>query len=86
MSIPKKTLSKSNESTAFQLHKSQYAFPQFLSKIIDYSEHKLKRYAVDIKDHQQKLVLAKLLEDYLVGKVAIAWKRGQPIWIKVSKD
>ena len=77
---------KPGECTEFQLHKSQKTvFHGTLKKIYDYSEHRLIRYIEKVKDPQQKLVLVALLSDYIAGHVALAWKRGQPIWIKVTK-
>lgn len=77
---------KFGECTEFQLHKSQQTiFHGIVKKVYDYSECKLERYIDRVKDSQQKLVLIALLHDYIAGHVAIAWKRGQPIWIKVAK-
>lgn len=73
--------------TEFQMHKSQLTiFGGIMHKVLDFTEHKLEKYIDKIKDAQQKLVLIALLSDYTNGNVAIAWKRGQPIWIKISKD
>lgn len=84
--IPKNTPVKHGECTEFQLHKSQQTiFNNILRNICDFSEHKLIRYIDTVTDQQQKLVLVALLHDYKAGHVAIAWKRGQPIWIKVTK-
>lgn len=83
---PKKTRVKPGECTEFQLHKSQQtAFIGVLYKVFDYTEYKLKKYIDTVKDAQQKLVLVALLHDYIAGQVAIAWKKGQPVWIKVQK-
>lgn len=84
--IPKNPNVKPGECTEFQLHKSQQTiFNGILNKIVDYSEHRLIRHIDKIKDAQQKIVLVALLHDYIAGHVAIAWKRGNPVWIKVSK-
>ena len=84
--IPKNTRIKPGESTEFQLHKSQQTiFSGILNRIVDFTEHRLRRYIETVKDTQQKLTLIALLQDYITGNVAVAWKRGQPIWIKVSK-
>ena len=83
---PKNISIKPGESTEFQLHKSQQTvFNGILRKVYDYSEHRLRRYIVKVTDAQQKLVLIALLSDYIAGHVALAWKRGHPIWIKVTK-
>jgi len=84
--IPKNTRIKPGESTEFQLHKSQQTiFSGILNRIVDFTEHRLRRHIETVKDTQQKLTLIALLQDYITGNVAVAWKRGQPIWIKVSK-
>jgi hypothetical protein len=83
---PRNGKTKLGECTEFQLHKSQQtAFAGIMNKILDYSEYKLIKYIDTVKDAQQKLVLVALLHDYIAGHVAIAWKKGQPVWIKVSK-
>lgn len=56
------------------------------SKIIDWTEHKLKKILLNVFDFQQKIVLSKLLTDYKAGKIAIAWKSSKPVYIKVIKD
>lgn len=53
---------------------------------IDYSERKLEKYIDTIKDPQQKMVLIALLHDYLKGDVAVAWRRGHPVYIQVVKE
>lgn len=73
--------------TDFVLHKSQQTiFAGIQKKIVDYTEHRLIRYAMSVKDAQQKLVLVALITDYRDGKVAIAWRKGQPIYIRVTRD
>jgi len=84
--IPKNVPVKPGECTEFQLHKSQQTiFNNILKNICDYSEHRLIRYINQVTDQQQKMVLVALLHDYRTGHVAIAWNRGQPVWIKVTK-
>ena len=73
-------------TTDYVMHKSQVSlFNEIQHKVIDYSEHKLIRYIETVRDKQQKLVLMALLSDYLNGHVAIAWKHGRPLYIKVTK-
>jgi hypothetical protein len=84
--IPNKIQVKPGECTEFQLHKSQQTiFHGVLKKVYDFSEKRLISYIETIKDPQQKLILVALLQDYVSGHVAIAWKRGHPIWVKVTK-
>ena len=86
INFPKNAPMKLGDCTEFQLHKSQQTiFHGILKKIFDYSENRLIRYINTVKDVQQKLILVALLQDYIDGHVAIAWKRGQPIWVKVIK-
>jgi hypothetical protein len=84
--IPKNAKVKPGESTEFQLHKSQQTvFSGILYKVFDFTEYRLKKYIKGTDDTQQKLTLVTLLKDYISGHVAVAWKKGHPIWIKVSK-
>ena len=84
--IPKSAQVKLGECTEFQLHKSQQTiFHGILRKVYDYSEKRLIRYIDTVKDAQQKLILVALLQDYIDGHVAIAWQRGPPVWVKVTK-
>lgn len=74
-------------STEFQLHKSQYTkFTGIMHKIFDYSEFRLTRYLETVKDYQKKAILSDILAKYKRGFIAIAWKRGEPIWLPVTKD
>jgi hypothetical protein len=75
-----------NECTEFSMHISQTtSFQDKLTKMIDYSECKLRRYIETVEDKQQKLVLQTLLQDYIKGNLAIAWRRGQLVYINVTK-
>jgi len=72
--------------TEFTLHVSQQGLLSEKKRgLIDYSEKRLVRYIDQIDDAQQRLVLIALLHDYRKGQVALAWKRGQPVYIKVTK-
>ena len=85
--IPKNVLNKPWECTEFQLHKSQQTiFNGIMKKIYDYSEHRLISYIEKVTDAQQKQVLKQVLKDYISGNIALAWRKGQPVWIKVTKD
>jgi len=85
--IQKSAPIKMGECTEFQLHKSQQTiFHGILKKVYDYSEKRLIRYIDTANDAQQKMTLIALLKDYIDGNVAIAWKKGQPVWIKITKD
>lgn len=68
------------------MHISQQSFtPEKRRGLIDYTQRKLEKYVETIDDAQQKMVLYALLHDYVKGDVAIAWKRGQPVYVKITK-
>jgi len=70
------------KSTDFQLHVGRGAE----KNIIDFTEQKLLRYAVKASDPQQKLTLMVMVDDYRNGHIAVAWKCGKPVYLKVTKD
>ncbi len=73
------------QGTDYVLHKSQQErFSGIMDKIIDFTEHKLIRYAMSTKDPQQKLVLMGLVEDYRKGLVAVSWRRGKPAILRTT--
>ena len=74
-------------STDFVMHVLQTQ-PKKTHKciIIDFTEKKLVKYALSIKDAQQQLVIMALVKDYVDGFVAVAWKSGKPVPIRVVKD
>jgi hypothetical protein len=74
-------------STDFVLHKSQQTiFVGIQSKVIDFTEHKLIKYAEIVRDAQQKLVIMAMISDYRNGNIAIAWRRGLPIYLRIQKE
>lgn len=74
------------DCTEFVLHKSQQTLLSGeQSNIIDYTEHRLRRYETYVTDEQQKHVLRTLLIDYVAGHVAIAWTRGKPTFLRVTR-
>jgi hypothetical protein len=84
--IPKEASAKPGESTDFQLHKSQQAiFGGIMKSIVDFTERKLNKCIEETTDENQKSLLVNLLKEYVAGKVAVAWRRGRPVWIKVTK-
>jgi hypothetical protein len=84
---PKNAAVSAAGCTSFQLHKSQMSlFDGIQDKIVDYTERRLMRYADAVSDQQQRMVLMAMIVDYQRGYVAIAWKRGMPVAIKVTKD
>lgn len=74
-----------SECTQYQLHKTQLTvFAEFLRTTYDFTEFRLRR-CIEEVDDSQKLVLTDLLNNYVRGNVAIAWLRGQPLHINVTK-
>lgn len=71
-------------TTQFQLHKSQHSTRS--RTLFDYSEFRLKRCIEKLKDEKQKEMLRGVLKQYKLGLVAIAWRRGQPVWLNVTKE
>lgn len=75
------------DTTDFVLHKSQQTrFNDILDKIIDYTEKRLLRYAEKTKDAQQRVAIMALALDYKAGRVAVAWRRGDPVYVYVTKE
>jgi len=72
-------------STEFQLHKSQLPLSN-VSKVLDFTEYKLKIFLQSVLDPQQKQTLAGIIKKYCKGEVVVAWKAGKPVWINVTKD
>jgi hypothetical protein len=71
--------------TEFVLHKN-YSSSDVQQNLIDFSEKKLFKFMNSVTDNQQKQFLVALLKDYIDGNVAIAWKKGVPLYFKVLKD
>lgn len=72
------------EHTDFVLHKSQ-RLGEAAKGVIDFTEHRLVRFAAAVTDPQQKATLMMLITNYRNGDVAVAWTRGQPVWLPVTK-
>lgn len=68
--------------TDFQLH----AGKDRPRNVIDFTEKRLIMYAEKCTDSQQRAILLKLIEDYRNGVVAVAWRRGYPVPIRVTKE
>lgn len=75
-----------NECTEFTMHVSQRTeYAGSRSKFIDYTEFRLRKYIKSVDDKQQVMILNAMLVDYLTGNIAVAWRKGQPVYIKVTK-
>jgi len=71
--------------TEFYMHISQFQLSS-LKHVRDYSEHRLEKYIEQVVDEQQKFTLKNVLKDYKAGRVAIAWKSGRPVWLKITRE
>lgn len=67
--------------TEFQLHGGK----ERPKNVIDFTEKKLQQYASKTYDPQQKATILALIEDYRDGRVAVAWRRGYPVPVRVTK-
>lgn len=65
---------------------TEYQLHDVRKGVIDYTEKKLVRFATAATDPTQKLTLCALVDDYRNGDVAIAWKSGRPVFVRVTKD
>jgi hypothetical protein len=75
-----------SECTDFAMHISQKSnFSHNKVKLIDYFEYKLRKYIDEVEDKQQLAALKKMLAEYLSGKIAVAWRSGQPVYLNVTK-
>lgn len=68
--------------TEFQLHGGK----ERAKNVIDFTERKLIQYASKTKDPQQKSILTTLIDDYRNGRVAVAWRSGAPVPVRVTKE
>lgn len=71
--------------TEYHLHKSQLSLDE-KKNLFDYSEHRLKLYISTVTDEQQKISLQEIFSSYKKGLVAIAWREGKPVWLKITKE
>jgi hypothetical protein len=75
-----------HECTEFTMHISQKTeYNGFRKILLDYAEFKLRKYIELTEDKQQKLLLQAMLVDYLAGDIAVAWRHGAPVYLKVTK-
>jgi hypothetical protein len=72
------------ECTSFVMHRSLHAMNA--ANVIDYSEQRLLRLAKSARDEQQRLVVMTLLHDYKNGDIAIGWRAGNPVFIRVLHE
>lgn len=80
---PQKTDTSFDDCTEFQMHISN----KMLTKtVLDFTEHRLARLVGRETDIVKKMSLEALLEDYVGGHVAVAFRRGEPTYIKVVRN
>lgn len=73
--------------TEFQLHISQFQ-SYFRSKKVlrDFSESRLRWYLENmVNDPIRAALIQEIIDDYAAGKVAIAWKAGEPVYVRMNK-
>lgn len=78
---------KNAERTEFQLHISQFQSYRHDRRVLqDFTEAKLIRYLDEVSyDPEKKMLVTAILEDYRAGRVAIAWKHGEPVYVRMTK-
>lgn len=67
--------------TDFQLHAVDGSLPP---NVIDFTERRLVLCVERAKDAQQRMFLVALLADYRTRLVAVAWRRGRPVALRVE--
>jgi hypothetical protein len=77
--------SPAGNCTEYHLHKSQTS-ERSNKNILDFSAFKIMQLMSKTPDESQRLMLAALLRDYREGHVAIGWKEGLPVWIRVTAE
>lgn len=71
-------------STEFHVHISQRMNSK--DRPIDFTEQRIK-WMYDLeRDPQKKLILTAALVDYKVGAIAISWRSGELVYLRVTKD
>ena len=68
--------------TSFQI----YTGSNVARNVIDLTERRLRRIASKAKDPQQKALLLALIDEYRRGLVAVAWRRGAPIPLRLTQE
>lgn len=75
------------DRTEFQLHISQFQSYRANKEVLrDFTETKLLRYLEEVSyDPEKKTLVSALIEDYRSGKIAVAWKHGEPVYVRMTK-
>lgn len=81
----KKGFQTKSDQTEFVMHVSQrVSGPP--NSLFDFNEEKLKHYASRQRDPSVRAEIVKLIDLYRTGYIAIAWRSGEPIYIKITRD
>lgn len=77
---------KANEfTTRYQFHKNFVpALEGLRDKVIDFTEHRLLKILSHVRDVKVNAELQTVLEDYRNGKVIVAWRAGNPVYLAVK--
>lgn len=77
-----KKKSSSRSRSAYQTHVAVLFTDDSAKNVIDLTEHKLVRLASSHLDENIRKIAARILHDYMNGKIAVAWEDGiLPIYI-----
>lgn len=74
--------SSAAKQTEFQLYKNA---GELQAKIFDFTEFKLMNLVKITTDNKKRLITMDVLNDYRNGKIAVAWRSGQPVWVVVVR-
>ena len=64
-------------NTEFQIYKN---YLRFMQNVVDFTEKRLLKMAVNLKDKNKKQQAYELITLYKDGRIAIAWLHGQPVY------
>jgi hypothetical protein len=85
MSIVMAKNNKTRSRSAYQTHVMVLFSGKETKNVIDMTERKLIRIATTHVDENIRKVAARMLQDYVSGKIAVAWEEGiLPIYIFIK--
>lgn len=64
---------------------TEYQVYQSGEGVIDFTDRKLK-WCADKANPADNITLRIIIEQYRKGEVAVGWRRGKPIWIRVKSE
>lgn len=68
-----------SECTEFSIHAQQKG-------VLDFTESKLNQLFRQETDTAMRIQLAAMFEDYVSGNIAVAFSKGKPVCIRVTKN